>query len=160
MVSRKYKKSRLSFVWFFDFKKNDKKTVNDPFVFSLTVDQDYAFLDFQHNKENWIDEIYKDDLPDNYDENRKIGENESYIYKMIRDDNVIVFITYDNRNNISLNSMIQASIYETNSLWLKKQSEYNNYISCIKKNNDYVVSLIKYAAFFGSIQIFQYLRMN
>ena len=110
------------------------------------------------NKENWIDEIYKDDLPDNYDENRKIGENESYICKMIRDDNVIEFIIYVNKNNTSLNSKIQASIYETNLFLLKKRLVSNNF------RNDYDdvdgVTLIEYAAFFGSIQIFQYLQMN
>ena len=104
------------------------------------------------NKENWIDEIYKDDLPDNYDVNRKIGENESYICKMIRDDNVVEFITYVNKNNISLNSTIQTSIYETNSFLLKQQS--------VLRRNDDGVTLIEYAAFFGSIQIFQYLQMN
>ena len=71
---------------------------------------------------------------------------------MIRDDNVVEFITYVNKNNISLNSMIQTSIYETNSFLLKKQS--------VLRRNDDGVTLIEYAAFFGSIQIFQYLQMN
>ena len=73
-----------------------------------------------------------------------MGENESYICKVIRDDNVVEFITYVNQNSISLNSNIRTSIYETNSFLLKA----------------YNLSLIEYAAFFGSIQIFQYLQMN
>ena len=81
---------------------------------------------------------------DNFDQNRHKGENESYICHLIRQDSVEEFISHVNRSNIQLSSTIEPSIFETNSFLIK--------------NND--ISLIEYAAFFGSIQIFQYLKMN
>ena len=63
---------------------------------------------------------------------------------MIRADSIDDFIIYVNRYNISLSSTINSSIFETNSFLLKNKK----------------TTLIEYAAFFGSIQIFQYLRLN
>ena len=79
-------------------------------------------------------------LPDNYEENREIGENDSYICKMIRKDSVVDFITYINTTNYPLKGYVPHSIFETNSLLTNS------------------TSLIEYAAFYGSIQIFQYLK--
>lgn len=62
---------------------------------------------------------------------------------MIRNDIVIDFISYVNKRNIRLSLTIPKTIYETN-------------VFLIKHNP----TLIEYAAFFGSIQIFQYLLMN
>ena len=78
-------------------------------------------------------------LPDNFNALRMEGENHNYICKLIREDSVKDFIVHINKNNISLNSKIDYSIYETNSF-------LNN------------VQLIEYAAFFGSIQIFNFLK--
>ena len=63
---------------------------------------------------------------------------------MIRNDSLEYFIAFINRNNISLSTKIKTSIYETNPFLIKNIEQ----------------SLIEYAAFFGSIQIFQYLLMN
>ena len=79
-----------------------------------------------------------------FKEKRKIGENELYMCELIRNDSVEDFITLINRKNISLNTKIEASIYETNTFLIKNTEQ----------------SLIEYAAFFGSIQIFQYLLLN
>ena len=81
--------------------------------------------------------------PEDNEKLRKIGENETYISYLIRNDKIQEFIEYINRNRISLSTKIKTSIYETNHF--------------LKKKNP---SLIKYSAFFGSIQIFQYLKMN
>ena len=82
---------------------------------------------------------------DDFDKKRKIGENDSYICLLIRNDMVVEFISYVNRANIQVSSMkIKPSIFETNSVLLKFEE----------------TTLIEYAAFFGSIQIFQYLRMS
>ena len=70
-----------------------------------------------------------------------------------------------NRHNYYLDSKIEQSIYETNSFLLKNSIEnpekqmykYLNHKRLKIKNE---ISLIEYAAFYGSIQIFQYLRMN
>ena len=80
-----------------------------------------------------------------FEEKRLIGENPSYICELIRNDSVKEFIIFVNINNISINKMeISSSFFETNSFLL-------NYAS---------VSLIEYSAFYGSIQIFQYLILN
>ncbi|KAK8872220.1 hypothetical protein M9Y10_007985 [Tritrichomonas musculus] len=74
---------------------------------------------------------------------RKIGENDDYISRLIRDDSIVEFVTYVNQTNYQLSQTIKKSIFETNTFLIK--------------NNP---SLIEYAAFFGSIQIFQYLFNN
>ncbi|KAK8897605.1 hypothetical protein M9Y10_015566 [Tritrichomonas musculus] len=80
----------------------------------------------------------------NFEDNRKIGENDSYISTLIRNDSVEEFITYVNKINLPLSdTKIAKSIFETNPLLIENDT-----------------TLIEYAAFFGSIQIFQYLRLN
>ena len=74
---------------------------------------------------------------------REIGENDSYICSLIRNDSIEEFVSYSTRMNLPLSSRIKSSPFETNALLLKKEP-----------------TLIEYAAFFGSIQIFQFLRMN
>ena len=80
----------------------------------------------------------------NYDLKREEGENDSHICSMIRDDSVEEFISYVTRSNYSLSSQIAPSIFETNSFLIERKN----------------TTLIEYSAFFGSIQIFQYLMMN
>ena len=95
------------------------------------------------NKGNgWVEEIKKE-LPENFYEKRKEGENDSQICELIRNDMITEFIAYVSRNDVSLNSKIKPSIYETNSFLLRKR-----------------FSLIEYSVFFGSIQIFNYLRLE
>ena len=77
-------------------------------------------------------------------ENRKIGQNHHYLYELIRNDSIVDFIIYMNQANISTNAVISTSIFETNSFLLKNKN----------------TTLIEYAAFYGSIQIFQYLQNN
>ena len=97
------------------------------------------------NKGNgWVEEIKKE-LPENFYEKRKEGENDNHICELIRKDMVDEFVAHVIRNDVSLNAKIQPSIYETNSFLLKKQCN---------------LSLIEYAVFFGSIQIFNYLRLE
>ena len=67
-----------------------------------------------------------------FDKKRLIGEN------LVKE-----FIIYVNKTNFSLSSTIEPSIFETNPFLLNKNP-----------------TLIEYAAFYGSIQIFQYLKMN
>ena len=78
-----------------------------------------------------------------FNEFRKIGENNSKICTLIRGDSIDEFISYVNQENISLSSKIKPSVFETNSFLIEKE-----------------LSLIEYAAFFGSIQIFKYLYSN
>ncbi|KAK8898266.1 hypothetical protein M9Y10_000544 [Tritrichomonas musculus] len=82
-------------------------------------------------------------VQDNYEEKRSIGENDSYICSLIRNDLIDDFISHVTVTNYPLDSNVEASVYETNSFL-----------------NESEVSLIEYAAFYGSIQIFQYLKYN
>lgn len=77
------------------------------------------------------------------EEKRRIGENDSYLAFMIRNDLVVDFISYVTKTNISLNSQLKKSIYETNPFLYEKE-----------------ISLIQYSAFFGSIEILKYLLIN
>lgn len=81
-------------------------------------------------------------LPENFEEKRKIGQNEDYICQLIQNDLIDDFIKYVNQSNYSLESYIKPSIYETNLLLHIRPT------------------LIQYAAFYGSIKIFKYLLLN
>ena len=83
-------------------------------------------------------------MPVDFYEKRKRGENDGFICSLIQKDSIDNFIIYVNKNLISLNSIIKPSNYETNNF--------------LFKNNN--ITLIEYATFFGSIQIFNYLRLN
>ena len=100
----------------------------------------------------WI-QYFSTGIPENFEENRKIGENEHYICELIRKDLVDDFIIYTNKTNLQLDSLIIGSIYETHPELVREipDNEYSLFLQ---------PSLIEYAAFFGSIQIFQYLRLN
>ena len=91
------------------------------------------------NQESEINE--KDE--EKFKEKRRIGENDDKICSLIQKDDIEGFIIYVNKNNYSIKSTIKKSIYETNSFLLDKNP-----------------TLIEYAAFFGSIQIFNYLYKN
>ena len=99
----------------------------------------------------WVEELKKE-LPENLYEKRKEGENDSQICELIRKDMITEFIVYVTRNGVSLNAKIRPSIYETNSFLLKKHEKSN------QKADEF--SLIEYAVFFGSIQIFNHLRLE
>ena len=79
-------------------------------------------------------EKYITELPENFYENRKNGENEDVICQYIQKDLIKEFISHVNKNSISLKSNIKKSIYETNSFLLKKQAEKNK--RYYKKFND------------------------
>ena len=99
------------------------------------------------NKKNEIEKElleYGPNIFSNFDEKRKNGENDSYICTLIRNDSVKDFISHINKLNISLSSILLPSLFETNSFLIKNKE----------------TSLIEYSAFFGSIQIFQYLRLS
>ena len=97
----------------------------------------------EEEENKWIKKIKKE-LPTDFHENRKIGENDYEICKLIRKDLIEDFIVCVNKNCYSVDSTINPSIYETNNFLLKNEN----------------TTLIEYAAFFGSIQIFNYLRNN
>ncbi|KAK8840120.1 hypothetical protein M9Y10_031058 [Tritrichomonas musculus] len=79
-----------------------------------------------------------------FEKERLKGENPRTICELIREDSVEKFIEYVTKNCIQLNGRIQRSIFETNPLLNKR----------------ILPTLIEYAAFYGSVKIFNFLRMN
>ena len=80
---------------------------------------------------------------DKYKKIRKLGVNNDDIAEMIRNDSIEQFIIHVNKTNLQLNSKIMDSPFETN-LYLKQNK----------------TTLIEYATFYGSVQIFNYLKLN
>ncbi|KAK8897056.1 hypothetical protein M9Y10_014990 [Tritrichomonas musculus] len=77
-----------------------------------------------------------------FNEKRQNGQNDSVLCTLIRDDSVKEFVKYITKSDISPSSFIKHSIFETNSFLLKQKE----------------TTLIEYAAFYGSIKIFNYLK--
>ena len=73
----------------------------------------------------------------------QIGENDSYLCSLIRQDSIKEFVQYVNQTHLDIKNKIKPSLFETNSLLIEKEA-----------------TLIEYAAFFGSIKIFLYLKKN
>ena len=103
---------------------------------------EYFWPELKTYIEKATDEIVPE-IPDDFDEKRRIGENDSYICKLIRKDLIEDFVSFVNQSNSNLEAVIDISPYETNRFLMKKKP-----------------TLIEYAAFFGSIQILKYLFMN
>lgn len=87
-------------------------------------------------------ELQENDI-DKFNEKRRIGENDYYLYELIRNDSIDEFIQYVNRCNISIKNKIRWSLFETNTYLLKNDT-----------------TMIEYSAFYGSIQIFKFLYMS
>lgn len=98
----------------------------------------------QQEIEKTIIKMHESDI-ENFIKKCRIGENDSPLCKLIREDSIDDFVSYINQNNISLSTKIEQSIYET-----------NFFLTSISKKP----SLIEYASFFGSLQIVQYLHQN
>lgn len=86
---------------------------------------------------------FLNDEVDDFFQKRKIGENDDALCKIIRNDEIVSFIQFIQKEKISLQSKITKSIYETNPLLLENSP-----------------TLIEYSAFYGSINIFKYLLNN
>ena len=90
---------------------------------------------------NFIYELRKG-IPSDFYKKRKEGENENYLCEIIRMKKTKEFIVHINKNNLSLDSYIPKSIFETNPLFLKENQ----------------IKIIEYAAFFGSNEIIKYIH--
>ncbi|OHS97282.1 hypothetical protein TRFO_09566 [Tritrichomonas foetus] len=89
---------------------------------------------------NIINNLSKD-----HDQLRLEGVNDKNIARIIRMDNIDEFQDYVSSKNVSFDSPIPRSLYETNLLLLKDL---------------HMPTFIEYAAFCSSIQIFRYLILN
>ena len=103
------------------------------------IDPENSLFRYSMNFKN----ILNEELPEDFDEKRKIGENDNKICEIIRNDSIEEFITYVKKINYPINLKIRESIYETNLLLILERA-----------------NLIEYAAFFGACQIFKYLFLN
>ena len=161
LLSDKLKKNFSNYEIFRIFKKNkrillyliEEKIISiDSYISSNIISEDlrcstshdYIKFFYPELKPFLTDEIEDFEIPKDFLEKRRVGENDDYICKLIRDDDIENFVSYITRSNLSLKSTIKPSIYETND-FLLNLSEH---------------TLIEYAAFFGSIQIFRYLVLN
>ena len=117
----------------------------DQYIYNTITTDEYIKKDYPQYFQSEINSKYNDNkpIPENFEEKRKRGENDNYICELIQKDSIEEFIIYINKVNFPLKSTIDRSIYETNSFLIEK-----------------VPTLIEYAAFHGSIQIFNYLRLN
>ena len=103
--------------------------------------------------ENMMNSIKNQNFPEYFAETNKsdekhaykkeIGENDSYICELIRNDSIDEFIIFINQTSYSLTNLILPSIYETNPLLMNKK-----------------LTILEYAIFFGSINIVKYLLMH
>lgn len=102
----------------------------------ITISKDYESKLFP--------EINQENKSEDFEKNRRIGENENHICSIIREDSLDEFIQYINETNIKLSTgIIPSSIYETNPFLRDKE-----------------LSIIEYSTFFGAIRIFNYLLLN
>ena len=97
---------------------------------------EYGYVDYFFNETKELIKRKKakkisNELSENYEEKRNIGENDNPICEIIRKDSVDDFIRFVQLNNVQLDSTIEYSIFETNSFLLKNEP-----------------LLIEYAAFF------------
>ena len=95
------------------------------------------------NDEGFTDTLKKE-IPEEFYDKRKKGENDDYLCELIRTNQVKDFIAFINRSNISPESYIKKSIFETNQLLIGKAD----------------ISLIEYASFYGSNDIIRFLQIN
>ena len=85
------------------------------------------------------------EVEEDFYEKRREGENDDFLCQLIRFNKIKEFITFVEQTNISLDNIIKNSIFETNQVLI---------------DNDSYVSLINYAAFFGSNDIIKYMIMK
>lgn len=124
----------------FDFISQNKLKKKSYIEYFLPEIKSFLPKTLKEEYQSKVKELNENDI-NQFNQKRKIGENDSYICSLIRNDQVIDFIKYFEKTNMSTSSTIEKSIYETNPLLM---------------NND-SITLIEYSAFFGAQEIFTFL---
>ena len=141
-------KSNKRILWFLI--KEEIITVNKTIESILTKKYEYQEASYSEylftmpnhfTNKKLIQEI-KENL-DEYEKKQAIGENDSRVCELIREDLLDDFVDFVTKEKLSLERKIEKSIFESNPLLLSRGA-----------------SLIEYAAFFGSVKIFNYLQEN
>ena len=86
------------------------------------------------------------EIPENIEELRQTEYSDNPLLQLVHDDSIDEFIKYISETNLDLEKEFYPSMFETN-LYLSKN--HSTFASSL--------TLIEYAAFFGSIKIFKYL---
>lgn len=118
---------------------------NEPILIYLSQEEifdieDVKFLFFNNDYQKQYEYFFPDLPPEGNDQ--ELGENHNKICKIIRSDQKEEFVSYIEQNNLSFESYIPRSIFETNEFLLKQK----------------VISLLQYSAFYGSIEILKYVK--
>lgn len=121
--------------------KNSDRRKNYKFYFYPEIKSKLTPDDTQLIESKLVD--YSKDEMSLFYKNRKIGENDSTICTIIRNDSIESFVSYVTQTNYPLSGKIPTSLFETNDFLIQKEP-----------------LLIEYASFYGSIQIIQYLLIN
>lgn len=135
------KNKRLLFFLF-----NEKIIIPDQSIFSIISEEKYKkrfYLEYFYKEfKSFLDKNFrKQVVNNNFEEKRKIGENDNSICNLIRNDSIDEFVNYAKKNKLKPDTNIPQSIFETNLFLLKNQQ----------------ITLIEYALFFGSINVIRYL---
>lgn len=147
-----FKKSKLIILFLIehDIMIVDKKIVKLMIDRSLKTNTKYHHFFYPEIKQylesqdiNKIEEEIQEKDMKEFKRLRKIGENESFLCNLIRNDLIVDFISLYSRNVLILQSTIIPSLYETNSFLINKE-----------------ISIMEYACFFGSVQIIRFLLLN
>ena len=134
--------------------KNEILVIDEDIYYQLKYNNDTKILHFLYpefkkfidNDRTAIDvekDLFSEDpnILVDFDKKRLQGENATYLCRIIRQDSIEKFVKY-----VTLyQNGIKPSIFETNNFLLER-----------KEN----IQMIEYAAFFGSLKIFNYLRMK
>ena len=122
-----------------------------PFLTKEIIEK-YSSKNSKIKNEELIYQI-KNEIDNDFYEKRREGENDDYICKLIRNNEIKEFIAFVNQANLPLDSFIKKSIFETNPLLIDSE-EITRLIY------KYDIKLIEYASFYGSIDIIKYMHLN
>ena len=128
-------------------KFEDEKFENEKFENEKFEDEKFKNEKFENEKfenEKFEDEKIMDEK--DFEEKSQNETVDDKIYNLIKNDSIEDFIVYVNQQSINLSSVIYPLLLETSSF-------LDNFV----ENSQRGIELIEYAAFFGSIQIFEYL---
>lgn len=126
-----------------NFTKNISDIIDNDIYFTSHRYNQYFFPEMKRffSLEH-LEKEFQNGFPVNFEEQRQNNLNENRLFEIIQKDSLDEFITYTTENNLSLDNKLEGSLFETNYF-------LDNYFDH---------QIINLAAFYGSIQIFNYLR--
>lgn len=113
----------------------------DQFVYTKMENDKYSVY-FSPEIKEYLDKEQAMSITREFDDKRLAGENDSELASIIRDDDLKKFTEFVEEKNLKLSKKMTKSTFETNSFLLNNEP-----------------TIIEYAAFFGSFEIYQYLRL-